>query len=221
LYTPEEARAYLDGEFVNLTSGRVYPEFNRKVHVCMRFAVQPTEVIYVGQDFNSGFNASAEIIERNGHMFIVNSHHWDYMGDAPRRLRQMYPTNPIIMIPDASGKEIMSGFSEELDDAKIQLYWNNKNASITERIMAVNKALAWGQLSVMQPGDEDDSLQDKIIMGLETRDFDDQGKPRKGKGKEALDHGCDSTEYGVWHIIQSIQGFDKILEVLKATFHRH
>ena len=65
-----------------------------------------------------------------------------------------------------------------------------------------------------------DSLQDRVIMGLETRDFDDTGKPRKGKGPDALDHGCDSTEYATFHIIQSIQGFDKILDVLRATFHR-
>lgn len=221
LYTEEEAKAYLDGEFVNLTTGRVYPEFNRKMHVCMRFPVIPTETIYVGQDYNSGFNASCEVVERAGHLFIVNSHHWDYMGDAPKRLRQMYPTNPIVMIPDASGKEIMSGFMDEVEDAHIQVMWNNKNASITERIMAVNKAIAWGQLSVMEYNEfEKDSLQDKIIMALETRDFDDTGKPRKGKGPNALDHGADSMEYAIWHIIHSIHGYEKILEVLRATYHR-
>ena len=186
----------------------------------MRFPIQPTETIYVGQDFNMRYNASSECIVREGHIFIVNSHHWDYMGDAPRRLREMYPTNPIVMIPDASGKEIMSGFSDEMSEAHIQLHWNGKNASITERIMAVNKALSWGRLSVMEPTSDKDSLQDRGIMGLETRDFDDTGKPRKGKGPDALDHGCDSTEYATFHIIQSIQGFDKILDVLRATFHR-
>lgn len=222
LYTEEEAKAYLDGEFVNLTTGRVYPEFNRKNHVCMRFPVRPEETIYVGQDYNCGYNASAEVIVRGNKLFIVNSHHWDYMGDAPRRLREMYPTNPIVMIPDASGKEIMSGFRDEVERAHIQVSWNNKNASITERIMAVNKALAWGQLSVMEYNEsEKDSLQDKTIMGLETRDFDDAGKPRKGKGPGALDHSLDSLEYAIWHIIHSIQGFDKILSVLKGTFHRN
>ncbi len=170
---------------------------------------------------NCGFNASCEVVERAGHLFIVNSHHWDYMGDAPRRLRQMYPTNPIVMIPDASGKEIMSGFTDEVEEANIQIMWNNKNASITERIMAVNKAIAWGQLSVMEYNEfEKDSLQDKIIMALETRDFDDMGKPRKGKGPNALDHGADSMEYAIWHIIHSVHGYEKILEVLRATYHR-
>lgn len=170
---------------------------------------------------NCGFNASCEVVERAGRLVIINSHHWDYMGDAPRRLRQMYPTNPIVMIPDASGKEIMSGFRDEVEASNIQIIWNNKNASITERIMAVNKALAWGQLSVMEYNEfEKDSLQDKIIMALETRDFDDAGKPRKGKGPNALDHGADSMEYAIWHIIHSVHGYEKILTVLRATHHR-
>lgn len=170
---------------------------------------------------NCGFNASCEVVERAGRLVIINSHHWDYMGDAPRRLRQMYPTNPIVMIPDASGKEIMSGFRDEVEASNIQIIWNNKNASITERIMAVNKALAWGQLSVMEYNEfEKDSLQDKIIVALETRDFDDAGKPRKGKGPNALDHGADSMEYAIWHIIHSIHGYEKILTVLRATHHR-
>lgn len=170
---------------------------------------------------NCGFNASCEVVERAGRLVIINSHHWDYMGDAPRRLRQMYPTNPIVMIPDASGKEIMSGFRDEVEASNIQIIWNNKNASITERIMAVNKALAWGQLSIMEYNEfEKDSLQDKVIMALETRDFDDAGKPRKGKGPNALDHGADSMEYAIWHIIHSIHGYEKILTVLRATHHR-
>lgn len=230
LYTEDEARAYLDGEFVNLTTGRVYYAFSRKQMMCMRFALQPNETIYVGQDFNFGFNASAEIITRGDTMYIVNSHHWLDMREGLTRLRELYPTNPIMMIPDASGKEIMQGWIEEANKNQIQLHWNNKNASITERIMAVNKAFILGKLKVMEPLDErsgmrgtelKNSLIDKLLLGLETRDFDDSGKPRKGKGPDALDHGCDSMEYAIWHMIHTINGYDKILECLKGVQYRN
>ena len=204
------------GKFVNLTTGRVYWAFDRRKHMCMRFPVTPNETIYVGQDFNMGFNASCEMICREGKMYIFNSHHWNDMGQAARQLREMYPTNPIVFIPDASGKEIMQGFIEEFNNANIEICWNSKNPSITERVMAVNKALLWNQLFVMEPLDnEPQSLVDKMILGFETRDFDDNGKPRKGTGPDAVDHGCDSTEYAVWRIIWNLQGFDMILEVLK------
>lgn len=60
---------------------------------------------------------------------------------------------------------------------------------------------------------------DRVIMCLQTRDFDDTGKPRKGKGPNAVDHWGDALEYGVWHIIHQINGFEKILEAIRAVHH--
>ena len=212
LYTEDEARAYLDGEFVNLSTGRVYPEYDARVHVYMPFKVKPTDTIYVGQDFNAGYNAAVEMVERNGKIYVVNIHHWDYVGDAARRLRELYPNNKIIMIPDANGKEIMSGFVEEFEQYNVEIHWNNINPSILERITGINKAFRFGNLFIFQ------GLK-KLEMGLETRDFDDTGKPRKGKGPDALDHHCDAFEYGFWHIIHTIHGYDKILQAIKAVHH--
>lgn len=226
LYTEEEARAFLDGEFVNLSVGRVYPEFDPSKHVYMTFPLQSGEVIvredgkktytgetiYVGQDFNAGYNAAVMIIARADVMYVVNTEHWDYVGDAARKLREMYPTHRIIMIPDANGKEIMSGFVEEFDTHDIEIWWNNVNPSVTERITGVNKAFRMGQLKVFEK-------QDKLQMCLQTRDFDDTGKPRKGKGPNALDHWGDAMEYGVWHIIHQINGYDRILEAIRAVHH--
>lgn len=225
LYTPEEARAYLDGEFVNLSTGRVYPEFNRKQHVHMAFDIKPGtpvyneqgkviryeggDVIYAGQDFNSGYNACTIGIERNGVIYVIDAKHWDYVGDGARCLREMYPNNRIILIPDANGKEIMTGFVEEFENYNIEIWWNNVNPSITERIMGVNKAFRWGQLMIFEGLDE-------TTMCLETRDFDDAGKPRKGKGPKALDHWGDSLEYMFWHIIHQIKGYDQILTAIRA-----
>jgi hypothetical protein len=130
------------------------------------------------------------------------------------------------MIPDASGKEIMTGFVEEANQWGIEIHWNNQNCSIMESVMAVNKAFMLNQLFIMEPLDErsgmrgtefKDSLLDKTVLGLETQDFDDSGKPRKGKGPEALDHGMDSLRYAVWHILHTITGFEKILTVLKGV----
>ena len=212
LYTEDEARAYLDGEFVNLNTGHVYPEYDARVHVYMPFKVKPTDTIYVGQDFNAGYNAAVEMVERNGKIYVVNIHHWDYVGDAARRLRELYPSNKIIMIPDANGKEIMSGFVEEFEQYNVEIHWNNINPSILERITGINKAFRFGNLFIFQ------GLK-KLEMGLETRDFDDTGKPRKGKGPDALDHHCDAFEYGFWHIIHTIHGYDKILQAIKAVHH--
>lgn len=226
LYTEDEARAFLDGEFVNLSVGRVYPEFDPQKHVYMSFPLRTGtvevdangkkhysgETIYVGQDFNAGYNAAVMLIERAGTIYAINTEHWDYVGDAARQLREMYPTHRIIMIPDANGKEIMSGFVEEFDAYDIEIFWNNINPSVTERITGVNKGFRFNQLKIFEK-------QDKLQMCLQTRDFDDTGKPRKGKGPNALDHWGDAFEYGYWHIINQINGYDKILEAIRAVHH--
>lgn len=226
LYTEDEARAYLDGEFVNLAQGRVYPEFDPANHIYMRFPLRSGEVIvhedgtktytgetiYVGQDFNAGYNAAVMLIERAGMIYAINCEHWDYVGDAARKLREMYPTHRIVMIPDANGKEIMSGFIEEFDTYDIEIWWNNVNPSITERITGINKGFRFNQLKIFEK-------LDKLQMCLQTRDFDDTGKPRKGKGPNALDHWGDAFEYGYWHIIHQLKGYDMILEAIRAVHH--
>lgn len=224
LYTKEEAEAYLDGKFMNLANGRVWHSFDRRQHMCMRFPIDPTEQIYVGQDFNLGINASCEMIVRENVIYIIHSHHWLDMGDAASRLRQYYPTNPIMLIPDSSGKEIMQGFVEEFEKAHISIYWNNRNPSITERVMAGNMLFRTGRLKVMQPMADEELHKDDIenaLMSLETHDIDEKtGKPRKGVGIKAPDHISDSLGYGVWRIVHGLQGYDDILEAIKGVHHR-
>lgn len=217
----------------NLSCGRVYAEFNPSRDIYMPFPIKAGvkhvseegmvtfeggDTIYVGQDFNAGYNAAVVLIQRAETIHAVTGYHWDYVGQGAKRLRELYPNNRIIMIPDANGKEIMSGFVEEFEEQFIEIFWNNVNPSVAERITAVNKALRMGQLKIHQPNTTNESM-DRVIMCLQTRDFDDMGKPRKGKGPNAVDHWGDALEYGVWHIIHQINGFEKILEAIRAVHH--
>lgn len=208
LYTADEAAAFLEGKFVNLSTGRVYPEYDDRKHLYMPFPINPTEKLYVGQDFNAGYNASIVLVERNGIVFQVAEHTWKVVGDAPRLLREYYPTNPIVMVPDASAKEILSGFMGEIEAAGIEIINNTFNPSITERILAVNKLLRTGHMFIF-------SNCSKTALALKVRGFDDLGKPAKGRGPNALDHECDALEYAVWYIIHSAERFDDLLEVLR------
>lgn len=212
LYTEEEARAYLDGEFINLANGRVYPEFDRSKHMCTPFPVKTDEVIYVGADFNAGANASSLCVVRGDNIYVVATYRWHYVAEQAVKLREMYPGNKIILIPDASGKEIMSGFVEEFKEQDIEIYWNGTNPPILERITAINKLFRQGKLKVF-PACKN------LLLNLETRDFDENtGKPRKG-GVKSFDHEGDSCEYAIWHIIHTINLWVSILDMLRATKH--
>jgi len=50
-YDQEQLRAYLHGEFVNLTDGTVYKNYNRGTHHSDR-VVQPNDILHIGMDFN-------------------------------------------------------------------------------------------------------------------------------------------------------------------------
>lgn len=212
LYTEEEARAYLDGEFINLANGRVYPEFNRAIHMCTPFPVKPDETLYVGADFNAGANASSVGVVRGDTIYVVATYRWHYVAEQAVKLREYYPTNKIVLIPDASGKEIMAGFMEEFVEHGIEVFWNGTNPPILERITAVNKLFRTGRMKVFPQCKN-------LLLNLETRDFDDNtGKPRKG-GVKSFDHEGDSTEYLVWHILHNMGRWQDILDMLKARRH--
>jgi len=220
LYTPEEARAYMDGEFVNLAVGRVYAEFTPEKHVYMNFDIRDDDVLYVGQDFNAGYNAATIFLVRgvgeSATIYEVDEYHWNVVGDAPRLLRNAYPHNRIIFIPDVNGKEIMSGWADEFAKYDIELAWYNVNPSISERILCVNKLWRMMRLKIQQKCK-------KSIECFNMRGFDLTGKPTKEQGPNALDHWGDSVEYALWHIIHTIMGFEKILDVLHSSdpFHKN
>lgn len=210
LYSEDERRAFLDGEFVNLCVGRVYPTFDRLSSLITPFKIFPSDTLYCGQDFNLGFNACVILIERSKVLYCIGEYHWNYVGEAPFRLRELYPKNKIVFIPDASGKEIMSGFVDEFTNNNITLHWNTTNPSISERIMVVNKMFLTKKLFVF-------NTLTHLATSLEIRDYDQTGIPRKGKGKEAPDHCCDALEYALWHVVHGIKGFDTILSVLRKV----
>ena len=56
--------AYLDGEFVNLTAGSVYPEFDRAKNASTE-TILPKEALHVGMDFNVGRMSAVMHVLRN------------------------------------------------------------------------------------------------------------------------------------------------------------
>lgn len=194
LYNEDERAAYLEGKFVNLTTGRVYKDFDERTCV-----YDPAEVplgnfdnIITGQDLNSGFSKAAALFERDGVFYICKNFSFDIVGDAPFKLREAFPTQKIDWYPDASSKEIMAGYKAEIFQYNIQMHIMKTNPSVNDRILIVNKMFKTGKLKVSKDCKE-------LILALKTRQFDMQGNPEKGKGPTSPDHICDATEYGVWN----------------------
>jgi hypothetical protein len=157
-YPPELVQAYVDGEFTNLTSGRVYKRFDRKSNRSNE-VVEDDEPIFVGMDFNIEHGAAVIHVRRyNGdHAVdeIVNSYDTD---DTIRILKERYPKNKIYVYPDATGAKRSSGGSNGVDTkgqatntdlAKLRLAGftiivDGSNPRIKDRVAAVQARICSG-----------------------------------------------------------------------------
>jgi hypothetical protein len=208
LYNDKEKKAFIDGEFMNLNVGRVYPEFDPKVNVYMDFSIKINDTVYVGCDFNAGYNSNCAIINRGGTIYIAEEFKCLVAGDVARTARKMFPENDIVLIPDASGKEIMRGYLDECEEYDVRIMIPKQNPGIAERILCVNKLFRMKKLWVMQKCEG-------LIMGLEIRGFDEQtGDPEKRRGENSPDHGLDSLEYSLHYIINNSGGFEDLIELI-------
>ncbi len=209
LYTPNEQLAFLEGHFVNLTSGRVYPEFDPR-HEVDPFDIYPNETVHIGQDLNQGYSKAVAFIIRNQTLYAVKEWSFPDIGRAPEAFRHAFPPNPILWYPDNSGKPILGGYVDEASSFGVEIVWTGRNPSILDRIFNMNKMLRVDRLKVFKTLKE-------WPMALRTRGFDKNGVPEKGKGPTSPDHVCDSAEYAAFWIVANMQEFADLYELTPAS----
>lgn len=183
--------AYLDGAFVNLTSGSVYPEYNRHRHNTSE-AIQPDEALHIGMDFNVQHMAAVVFVMRHGAPFAVMEY-TDVL-DTPAMialLKDRHPGHAIFVYPDASGQNRKSNKASESDVALLRqagftVCVNRANPAVKDRVLAVNKLL-----KVEGMGVNVDACP-ALVEGLEKQAYDKNGEPDKTAG---LDHVIDAAGY--------------------------
>ena len=123
-YPPNLIEAYLNGQFVNMTSGTVYYMFDRFKNNC-DVVSGDRETIHVGMDFNKGKMAAIAHVIRGDLPYACD----EFTGyrdtpDVILALKTAFweakdgtfkPTRPIIVYPDASGANASSKNASESD----------------------------------------------------------------------------------------------------------
>jgi hypothetical protein len=128
-YPEQLIEAYLDGQFVNLLSGTIYHQFDRKANACGD-EVSDNEPIHVGMDFNVGRMAAIVHVERQALPRAVDELTDGYdTPDMIRRLKERFwrhdgnsfqKTREITIYPDASGDSRKSVNASETDIALLK-----------------------------------------------------------------------------------------------------
>lgn len=196
-YDPQLLKAYLDGEFVNLTTGQVYDRFDRAKHVAEITAPDSREPLRIGVDFNVG-NMSAVIAYRNGktlHVFdeISGAHDTDALAAA---IKCRYPDHRLYVYPDASGGN-RSTNATQTDIAILESYGMSNqspkaNPPVRDRVAAVQALLENGKGEVRL---HIAASCVKLIECLELQSYTERGEPDKDQG---YDHMNDAIGYLIW-----------------------
>jgi hypothetical protein len=195
IYPANALQAYLEGRFVNLTSGTVYSEFDRVLNAS-RETIRPNEPLHVGMDFNVGKMAATIHVMRDGdphavaeHVGVLDTPAMTYLLDS----RYKSKGHPVIVYPDASGNARKSQNASESDLAilrsKFSVFVNPANPLVKDRVLATNAMFhAGGRRRYKVNVDACPHLTE----AFEQQCYDKNGEPDKSTG---LDHVIDADTY--------------------------
>ena len=197
-YPKELIEAYLMGQFVNLTSGSVYPCYDRK-RCNSNETIKPLEPLLIGIDFNIGMMAASILVQRpNGYHIAAELHDVFDTPAIARIITERWKAGDdkdrkIIIYPDASGKSRHTSDASKSDfailqQAGFQIKANPSNPFVRDRVLAVNKQFEIGRLFV------NSKECPTVTRCLEQQSYNKDGEPDKTSN---FDHQNDATGYPI------------------------
>lgn len=214
-YPSNLLQAYLDGEFVNLTAGTVYAEFDRAANSCDT-TIQTSEPLHIGMDFNVGNMSAVVFVLRDGNPHAVD----ELTGilDTPAMIATIkgrYQGHAIHVYPDATGGNRKSNNASESDiallrAARFQVLAPSSNPAVKDRVLAVNQMIcaavegAGSQLGLEMRNGAPVKRRLRVnvdrcpsfVEALEKQAYDKNGEPDK---KSGFDHLNDAAGYLIFY----------------------
>lgn len=192
-YPGELIEAYIEGRFVNLTSGTIYSSFERG-GCDSDETIRPKERLLIGQDFNVGAMSSIVLVRRGDDLHAVDEV-LDGL-DTPwliETLGERYQGHEISIYPDASGKSRKTIDASRSDltllkNAGLRVIVDHRNPAVRDRIVSVNNGFSSGRLFV------NTRTCPNLTRSLEQQAYAPNGEPDKASG---FDHPNDALGYVV------------------------
>lgn len=190
-YDPERIEAYLNGEFVNFNTGNVY-KFNRENNATDKEADERS-VLHIGLDFNiTNMNAVVNLVENNIKYAVDEFTQVYDTASMIERIKERYPTNYVIVYPDASGGSRKTSAShtdiQMLQRAGFKVRAGATNPPVRDRVNEMNMNFIKQQYFV--------NLKkcSTFVEALEQQGYKG-GEPDKTSG---YDHICEAGGYFIW-----------------------
>ncbi len=204
------ARAYIDGDFCQMTSGTVYTAFDRDKCHCDS-VYREGEILYISMDFNVMNMNSVVYATREPLDFSQSPYHgkkqWHAIAhlhnivDTPEMIvviQNKFPRSPVYIYPDASGKNASSKGASTSDlsllrAAGFHIRAKNKNPRVIDRVNSANSALKTGLIKV------NTDLCPELVESLESQIYNPVTElPAKSVGS-SIDDVNDAFSYGIYY----------------------
>ena len=203
--------AYVNGEFVNLTTGTIFGYFDRKKHDT-DIVENETEALYIGQDWNVGGCISTVYIKRTieGKQKLIQVDEIESYDTKAiiTNLKNKYPNRSISIYPDASGNARKTSSSETdiqmLRQAGFMIYVNSRNPAVFDRITITNNCFDKEMVLV------NCKRCPKTAKAYEQHSYDEKGQPMKFNGAGTVDDFTDSATYPLAYMFPINYEFRKI-----------
>lgn len=207
-YTADQLEAYLNGEFVNLESGTCYYKFDRNINNTIRIATD-SDTLYVGMDFNVGnMHAVINVVDEIPKAVDELTGVYD-TETMCQLLRDKYPSNKIIVYPDASGKNRHTNATNTDFDILIEHGFKYKapgqNPNVKDRIKNTNRLFMNGNGDV---GFKVNTVKcPEYTEALERMPYNKNGLPDKTSG---FDHITEANDYFLYYEYSTQKRLDEI-----------
>lgn len=210
IMSEKEAECFLEGKFVSVNTDKTYPSYDRQNHYLdydVYDTINADDIIYIGQDFNTGFNKAAAVVCREGIAYIVKNYVFPDVRKAPEVFRYDFPKNKIRWIPDSTSNDMLPQFRKAMRENSIEVVYRKKNPLVRDRTFLINSMFHADRLFVGKRCEDVDEA-------LFTRQNDPvTGLPMKGKGEKAPDHICDCVEYALYYCVSWLSMFKDLYSV--------
>ena len=198
IYNEKEVACLLEGQFVSIDSGLVFPDYHPDVHkldVDLYAYVRDNSLpVYIGQDFNGFGNNAVAFAIISGAIIAIKDYEFPDIRRAPEVFRYDFPTSEILWIPDMTYKEHFVEFKKELRVFNIKIAYRSCNPLVGDRNFACNKLFVAQRLFICP-----------MCKGMENTLMTWQKDPKTGQpskgGKGAPDHKGDCMGYVVHYLL--------------------
>lgn len=201
-HSAQQLEAYLDGFFVNLTTGQVYYNFDRTTNSTNLTLSDwhSSHAIHCGVDFNvNNMACTVAMLEGETVYFveeIIGCRNTEHLITT---LQERYPGRTIYVYPDASGSADKTSASRsdiaQLKSAGFIVQARLKNPPVKDRVASFNAKLC-NSLGIRSIYVNIHNCP-QLVKGLEQQGYDKTGAPDKSSG---LDHSLDGAGYLIYFL---------------------